>query len=86
MVGFSAVRASGFSRMGDSRIFFENTVKTVYWPSSSYVIFHKVTDANYGWDSANSIFITHYPGMYFFTFAVKADADRGDNFKYEYGK
>jgi len=67
IVGFSAVRASGFSRMGDSRIFFENTV----------------TDANYGWDSRNSIFITHFPGLYFFTFSVKADADKGDNFKYE---
>ena len=30
VVGFSAVRASGFSRMGDSRIFFENTVGPVY--------------------------------------------------------
>jgi len=67
VVGFSAVRASGFSRMGDSRIFFENTI----------------TDANYGWDSRNSIFITHFPGLYFFTFSVKADADKGDNFKYE---
>ena len=84
MVGFSAVRASGFSRSGDSRIFFENTV----------------TDANYGycalyfcaknnllycrWDSRNSIFITHHPGLYFFTFSVKADAKKADNFKYEY--
>ena len=45
----------------------------------------QVTDTNYGWDSFNSIFITHYPGLYFFTFSVKADGD-GDNFKYEYGK
>ena len=59
IVGFSAIRASGFSRVGDSRIYFENTV----------------TDTNYGWDSFNSIFITHYPGLYFFTFSVKADAD-----------
>ena len=35
----------------------------------------QVTDTNYGWDSFNSIFITHYPGLYFFTFSVKADAD-----------
>ena len=26
IVGFSAIRASGFSRAGDSRIYFENTV------------------------------------------------------------
>ena len=45
----------------------------------------QVTDTNYGWDSFISIFITHYPGLYFFTFSVKADGD-GDNFKYEYGK
>ena len=35
------------------------------------------------WDSRNSIFITHHPGLYFFTFSVKADAKKADNFKYE---
>lgn len=29
IVGFSAVRASGFSREGNSRIYFENTVKEI---------------------------------------------------------
>ena len=75
--------------MGDSRIFFENTVINLPIKSDAYSLllcFDQVTDANYGWDSRNSIFVTHYPGLYFFTFSVKADADKGDNFKYEYGK
>jgi len=67
IIGFSAVRASGFSRVGESRIFFENTV----------------TDSGYGWDRSLSLFICHKAGLYFFTFSVKADADQGDNYKYE---
>ena len=47
--------------------------------------FLQAADTNYGWDSTHSMFITHFPGMYFFTFSLKADADEGDNFKYEYG-
>ena len=45
----------------------------------------KVADTNYGWSKSESLFKTWYPGLYFFTFSVKADADEGDNFKYEYG-
>ena len=30
IIGFSAVRASGFSRVGESRIFFENTVRNLF--------------------------------------------------------
>ena len=29
IIGFSAVRASGFARVGESRIFFENTVRRI---------------------------------------------------------
>ena len=29
IIGFSAVRASGFARVGESRIFFENTVRKI---------------------------------------------------------
>ena len=47
------------------------------------LILTQVADTNYGWDKDTSMFITHYPGLYFFTFSVKADADEGDNFKYE---
>ena len=43
----------------------------------------QAADSNYGWDSASSIFTTHFPGLYFFTFSVKANSDAGDNFKYE---
>ena len=43
----------------------------------------QAANSNYGWDSTRSIFTTHHPGVYFFTFSLKADADAGDNFKYE---
>ena len=82
-MGFSAIRASGISRAGNTRIYFENTVSL-----RSFYFFWSIprlqaADSNYGWDSTSSIFSTHYPGLYFFTFSVKADSDAGDNFKYE---
>jgi hypothetical protein len=40
----------------------------------------QVVDSNYGWDAKSSIFLAHYPGMYFFTFSVKADASLADGF------
>ena len=43
----------------------------------------QVTDSGYGWDRSLSLFVCHKAGLYFFTFAVKADADQGDNYKYE---
>ena len=100
IIGFSAVRASGFSRVGESRIFFENTVRDhelqkhfTAWISSekncSYFqnldlqVEWQVTDSGYGWDRSLSLFVCHKAGLYFFTFSVKADADQGDNYKYE---
>jgi hypothetical protein len=41
-----------------------------------------VVDSNYGWDAKSSIFLAHYPGMYFFTFSVKADHSLADDFMY----
>ena len=84
IVGFSAIRASGISRAGNTRIFFENMVSL--YPCHSAQILSpccQAADSNYGWDSASSIFTTHFPGLYFFTFSVKANSDAGDNFKYE---
>ena len=55
----------------------------IFWPHKKIFICYQATDSNYGWDSTSSIFNTHFPGLYFFTFSVKADSDVGDNFKYE---
>lgn len=82
-MGFSAIRASGISRTGNTRIYFENTVSLTclfFWLLRPY---SQAADSNYGWDSTSSMFTTHFPGLYFFTFSVKADSDVGDNFKYE---
>ena len=84
IVGFSAIRASGISRTGNTRIYFENTVSvkcSFFW--SGLKLYSQAADSNYGWDSTSSMFTTHFPGLYFFTFSVKADSDVGDNFKYE---
>ena len=40
-----------------------------------------MTDINYGWDSRDSLFMCHHPGLYFFTFSVKGSANEGDHFK-----
>ena len=90
-MGFSAIRASGISRAGNTRIYFENTVrlnmKREELLSSTDIMMmlpsSQAADSNYGWDRTSSMFSTHFPGLYFFTFSVKADSDLEDNFKYE---
>ena len=54
--------------------YFQNLDLQVEW---------QVTDSGYGWDRSLSLFVCHKAGLYFFTFSVKADADQGDNYKYE---
>ncbi|XP_023321313.1 uncharacterized protein LOC111696028 [Eurytemora carolleeae] len=66
VVGFSVVRATEDSRApGDKRILFENTL----------------VDSNYGWDSRESLLEVHFPGLYFLSFSLTADAAASDSFK-----
>jgi len=66
VVGFSAVRARKESRRSGANVIkFKNTL----------------VDSNYGWNSEDSVFKAHFPGLYFFTFSLKAETEYDNTYK-----
>ena len=64
-------------------LFSKDLLGTSYFQNYAVQVEWQVTDSGYGWDRSLSLFVCHKAGLYFFTFSVKADADQGDNYKYE---
>ncbi len=48
---------------------------------SPHSLLLQLVDSNYGWDSRESLLEVHFPGLYFLSFSLTADAAASDSFK-----